>query len=76
MNYEIIQLSNENKKPLDEEKVIKFIKSKSSLIKKELSIKEAEKIITNFNESKKSKISVQDKKQESKSKKSKKISKK
>ena len=59
-----------------EEKVIKFIKSKSSLIKKELSIKEAEKIITNFNESKKSKISVQDKKQESKSKKSKKISKK
>ena len=59
-----------------EEKVIKFIKSKSNLIKKELSIKEAEKIITNFNESKKSKISVQDKKQESKSKKSKKISKK
>ena len=59
-----------------EEKVIKFIKSKSSSIKKELSIKEAEKIITNFNESKKSKISVQDKKQESKSKKSKKISKK
>ena len=59
-----------------EEKVIKFIKSKSSLIKKELSIKEAEKIITNFNDSKKSKISVQDKEQESKSKKSKKISKK
>ena len=58
-----------------EEKVIKFIKSKSSLIKKELSIKEAEKIITNFNDSKKSKISVQDKEQESKSKKSKKLAK-
>ena len=28
MNYEIIQLSNENKKPLDEEKVIKFLKNK------------------------------------------------
>ncbi len=59
-----------------EDKVIKFIKSKSNLIKKELSIKEAEKMITNFNESKMSKISDQDKKKDNKSTKSKKISKK
>ena len=31
MNYEIIQLSNENKKPLDEEKVIKFLKNNVGL---------------------------------------------
>ena len=31
MNYEIIKLSNENKKPLDEEKVIKFLKNNVGL---------------------------------------------
>jgi len=59
-----------------EEKVIKFIKSKSTLIKKELSVKEAEKIITNFNESNQLKDSSNNKKKVSKETKSKKISKK
>ena len=35
---------------LYEEKILKFIKSKIKLINKELSIKEAEKFISDFNE--------------------------
>ncbi len=45
-----------------EEKVIKFIKSKANLTKKELSIKDAEKMITSFNENNKAKATRQDKK--------------
>ena len=42
---------------LYEEKIIKFIKSKINLTKKELTIKEAEKMITIFNEKNKPKAS-------------------
>ncbi len=42
---------------LYEEKIIKFIKSKIKLTKKELTIKEAEKLITSFNEKNKAKTS-------------------
>ncbi len=45
-----------------EEKVINFIKSKANLAKKELSIKDAEKMITSFNENNKAKAIQQDKK--------------
>ena len=61
---------------LYEEKVINFIKTKIKLEKKDLSIKEAEKMISNFNESNKVKTSSAIKKKDSKSAKSKKISKK
>ena len=61
---------------LYEEKIIKFIKSKIKLIKKELTIKEAEKLITSFNEDNKAKTSTQVKKKEAKPEKTKKISKK
>ena len=59
-----------------EEKIINSIKSKINLIKKELSIKDAEKLITNFNEKNKAKAHPQDKNKEVKAAKSKKISKK
>ena len=59
-----------------EEKIINFIKSKINLTKKELTIKEAEKMITSFNENNKAKASPQVKKKETKPIKSKKISKK
>ena len=61
---------------LYEEKIIKFIKSKINLTKKELTIKEAEKMITIFNEKNKPKASSDVKKKETKQIKSKKISKK
>ena len=61
---------------LYEEKIIKFIKSKINLIKKELTIKEAEKLITRFNEENKAKPSVDVKKKDAEPTKSKKISKK
>jgi trigger factor len=61
---------------LYEEKIINFIKSKINLIKKDLSIKEAEKMITDFNEKNKVKTSPSAKKRETKPLKSKKISKK
>jgi len=61
---------------LYEEKIIKFIKSKIKLIKKELTIKEAEKLITSFNEDNKAKTSTQVKKKEAKPEKTKKNSKK
>ena len=61
---------------LYEEKIIKFIKSKINLTKKELTIKEAEKMITIFNEKNKPKASSNVKKKETKQIKSKKISKK
>ena len=52
-----------------EEKIIKFIKSKAKLSKKELTIKEAEKIIMKFNEDSKVKTTSQLKKKKSSSKK-------
>ena len=61
---------------LYEEKIIKFIKSKINLTKKELTIKEAEKLITRFNEENKAKPSVDVKKKDAEPTKSKKISKK
>ena len=61
---------------LYEEKIIQFIKSKINLTKKELTIKEAEKLITTFNEENKAKASPDDKKKDTKPTKSKKISKK
>ncbi len=61
---------------LYEEKIINFIKSKVKLIKKELTIKEAEKIISSFNDNNKVKASSQVKNKETKPSKSKKISKK
>ena len=45
-----------------EEKIIKFLKSKIKLSKKELTVKEAEKIIMKFNENIKEKTSEQLKK--------------
>jgi len=59
-----------------EEKIIKFFKSKINLIKKELTIKEAEKLIKSFNEKNKAKATPTIKKKETKPVKSKKISKK
>ena len=59
-----------------EEKIIKFLKSKINMIKKELTIKEAEKIITSFNQNNKEKLSSQAKNKDTKPTKSKKISKK
>ncbi len=59
-----------------EEKIINSIKSKINLIKKELTIKEAEKMITGFNENNKAKANPQVKSKETKPVKSKKISKK
>ncbi len=59
-----------------EEKIIKFFKSKINLEKKELTIKEAEKLIKSFNESNKANATPASKKKESKLAKSKKISKK
>ncbi len=59
-----------------EEKIIKFFKSKINLIKKELTVKEAEKLITSFNEKNKAKASSEVKKKEPKPVKPKKISKK
>ena len=61
---------------LYEEKIIKFIKSKINLTKKELTVKEAEKMITKFNENNKSKVSSDVEKKETKPLKTKKISKK
>ena len=61
---------------LYEEKIINFIKSKIKLQKKELTINEAEKMITSLNENNKPKASSDVKKKETKLKKSKKISKK
>jgi len=59
-----------------EEKIIKFFKSKINSVKKELTIKEAEKLIKTFNENHKAKATPTIKKKESKEAKSKKISKK
>ena len=59
-----------------EEKIIKFFKSKINLVKKELTIKEAEKLIKSFNENNNAKATPAIKKKESKPAKSKKISKK
>ena len=59
-----------------EEKIIKFFKSKINLVKKELTIKEAEKLIKSFNENNKAKATPAIKKKESEPAKSKKISKK
>ena len=59
-----------------EEKIIKLIKSKINLIKKQISVKDAEKLITNFNEINKAKTDPQVKTKEVKGIKSKKISKK
>ena len=59
-----------------EEKIIKFFKSKIKLTKKELTIKEAEKLINSFNENNKAKTSTEVKKKETKPTKLKKISKK
>ena len=59
-----------------EEKIIKFFKSKINLVKKELTIKEAEKLIKTFSENNKVKATPAIKKNESKAAKSKKISKK
>ena len=61
---------------LYEEKIIKFIKSKVKLLKKELTIKEAEKLISRLNENNKVKTSTDLKKKETKPVKTKKISKK
>ncbi len=61
---------------LYEEKIINFIKTKISLTKKELTIKDAEKMITGFNEKNNVKASSLVKKKETKPLKSKKISKK
>ena len=61
---------------LYEEKIIKFIKSKIKLTKKELTIKEAEKLITSFNEKNKAKTSRDLNKKDTKPAKTKKISKK
>ena len=54
----------------------KFFKSKINLVKKELTIKEAEKLIKSFNENNKAKATPAIKKKESEPAKSKKISKK
>ena len=59
-----------------EEKIIKFFKTKINSVKKELTIKEAEKLIKSFNENNKAKATPAIKKKESKPAKSKKISKK
>ena len=59
-----------------EEKIIKFFKTKINSVKKELTIKEAEKLIKSFNENNKAKATAAIKKKESKPAKSKKISKK
>ena len=59
-----------------EEKIIKFFKTKINSAKKELTIKEAEKLIKSFNENNKAKATPEAKKKESKPVKSKKISKK
>ena len=59
-----------------EEKIINSIKSKINLTKKELTIKEAEKMITSFNENNKAEANPQVKNKETKPVKSKKISKK
>ena len=59
-----------------EEKIIKFFKTKINSVKKELTIKEAEKLIKGFNENNKAKTTPEIKKKESKPIKSKKISKK
>jgi len=59
-----------------EEKIVKFFKSKINLTKKELTIKEAEKLIKSFNEKNKPTAASADKKKESKYTKPKKISKK
>ena len=61
---------------LYEEKIIKFFKSKINLVKKELTLKEAEKLIKSFNENNKAKATPAVKKKDSKPVKSKKISKK
>ena len=60
---------------LYEEKILKFIKSKIKLINKELSIKEAEKFISDFNEKLKVKTSSKIKKKQIKSEKTKKLAK-
>ena len=59
-----------------EEKIIKFFKTKINSVKKELTIKEAEKLIKSFNENNKAKSTPTIKKKESKTVKLKKISKK
>ena len=59
-----------------EEKIMKFLKTQINLTQKELTVKEAEKMITKFNDDNKAKSDQQVKKKETKSEKSKKISKK
>ena len=59
-----------------EEKIIKFFKTKINSVKKELTIKEAEKLIKSFNENNKAKATPIVKKRESETSKLKKISKK
>ncbi len=59
-----------------EEKIINFIKSKIKLTKKELTIKEAEKMIASFNNNNNPKSRLEVKKKETQASKSKKISKK
>ena len=61
---------------LYEEKIINFIKSKTNLVKKELTIKDAEKLIKVYNEKNKVKTTQQVQKKDTISKKTKKISKK
>ena len=59
-----------------EEKIIRFFKSKINLVKKDLTINEAEKLIKSLNENNRTKATPAVKKKESKQVKSKKISKK
>ncbi len=59
-----------------EEKIMKFLKTQINLTQKELTVKEAEKMITKFNDDNKAKSDQQVKKKETKSEKPKKISKK
>ncbi len=61
---------------LYEEKIIKLIKSKIKLNKKELTIKEAEAMLSKFNDANRPKVSATQKKKETKPTKTKKISKK
>ena len=61
---------------LYEEKIIKLIKSKIKLNKKEISVKEAEKMLSKFNEANTVKTTVDQKNKGTKTDKSKKISKK
>ena len=61
---------------LYEDKIINFIKLKTNLVKKEITIKDAEKLIKVYNEKNKVKTTQQVQKKDTISKKTKKISKK